>query len=478
MKSHQIFFFSGLFFLIGVFLKSLGVNFPVILTVFLFAGSFILLYLIKGGRKFLVCSSLSLIIFLGSFYYTLSDTVFRESIPRFDGEVKISGVIVSNPVTKENSRDFYLKLDNERNSKILVRFSKYPSFNYGDIVEVKGEIKPAEDPGYGKYLAKEGIGGIMYFPEIKFLESGGGSPVKRILFSFKNRMHGVFKRVVPPREAAFLNGITLGGYEGFTSEFRESMSLSGTTHLVALSGYNITIIIIAFSALFLSLFSRRTSYVLTSLFIIAFVLMTGAEASVVRAAIMGILVLFAESSGRVYDLKNAVLFTALVMVLVNPKILVFDVGFQLSFLAVLGILYLKGPIWNITRMKPGPGILSWRENLFTTASAQLAVAPVLILNFGNFSPVSLLANIVILELIPITMFLGFLILLFSLFSYYVALAAGWLAGVFLFLETGLIEFFAGISVPLKVDLGIFGFACYYLLLWLIIKRSAHAQPSY
>ncbi len=478
MLPHETFFFSALFFLSGIFLESLEINFPIILVVFSFVGSFLLLYLLKNKKKFITFSFLSLIIFLGAFYYTLSDLRFQETIPQFGEEIEVSGVVASNPVVKENSRDFYLKLKNENDSKVLVRAFRYPSFEYGDRIKIKGEIVRPESSGYREYLAKEGVSGIIYFPEIEFLDSGRFS-IKGALFSLKNRMHDAFKRIFPPQEAAFLNGITLGGYEGFTPEFKKAMSVSGTTHLVALSGYNITIIIASFSALFLSLFSRRASYILISFFILLFVLMTGAEASVVRAAIMGILVLLSYSAGRAYDIKNAVLFTVLVMVLINPKALVFDVGLQLSFLAVLGILYLKEPLWRLTRMKGETGFLSWRDNLFTTASAQLAVAPILISNFGSFSPVSLLTNVVILELIPLTMFFGFLILLFSLFSYYLALALGWLAGILLFMETNLIKIFAEISVPLEFSFGILGFIFYYLLLWWIIKRNkSYAYPAY
>lgn len=478
MKPHEVFFASASFFLLGVFLKSMEAGHFLFVAFVSFAGSFLILWFIKAERRFFVCALLSFFIFLGAFYYTLSGLNFRQTAPVFNREIEAPGVVVNNPIEKEGVLDFYLQSENEKHSKVLVRTFKYPSFEYGDKLRVKGEVEGAFSSGYGKYLSKEGVSGIMYFPEIEFLGSGHGSVIKRKLFSLRNKMHGVFKELLPSREAAFLNGITLGGYEGFSSEFKEAMSRSGTTHLVALSGYNITIIIVAFSALFLSLFSRRVSYILISLFILAFVLMTGAEASVVRAAVMGILVLLSYSARRAYDMKNALIFTALLMVLINPKVLVFDVGFQLSFLAVLGILYLKDPLWRITGIKREAGFLSWRDNLFTTASAQLAVAPILISNFGSFSPVSLLANVVILELIPITMFFGFLILFLSVFSYYLALVVSWLAETLLFMETHLIEIFAEISAPLEFSFGILGFIFYYLLLWLIIKKGNYRLTSY
>jgi competence protein ComEC len=471
MKAHQIFFFSGLFFISGVFLKSIEAGLSIVLVVLIFVVSFLFLYFLKNKKKFIALAFLSLIIFLGSFYYHFSDLNFKKTIPEYGKEIELSGVITNNPVLKDGSLNFYLRLDNKNNSKILVRVPKYPSFKYGDKIKVKGEIVKARYKSYRNYLVKEKVSGIMYSPKIVFLESGQGSLIKEELFSIRNKAHEVFKKNISPQEAAFLNGITLGGYEGFSFEFKEAMSVSGTTHLVALSGYNITIIIVVFSSLFLYLFSKKISYTLTSFLIIAFVLMTGAEASVVRAAIMGLIVILAYSSGRIYDIKNAIIFTVLVMILINPRVLVFDIGFQLSFLAVLGILYLKEPLQKLIKIGNKPGFLSWRDNLLTTASAQLAVAPILISNFGSFSPTSLLANVIILELIPVTMFLGFLILILSLLSYHSVLVFSWIAEALLLLETNFIKLFAKISVPLGINLGVLGFTFYYFVLYLIIIKT-------
>ncbi len=245
------------------------------------------------------------------------------------------------------------------------------------------------------------------------------------------------------------------------------MSLSGTTHLVALSGYNITIIAWAAMGIFGALFRRRAAFFLTILFIIGFVLMAGAESSVVRAAIMGILALLAKEIGRIFDFRNAIIFAALIMVLFNPKVLVYDVGFQLSFLALLGIVYLRPVIQKISKMKDEPGFLSWRDNLLTTASAQFAVAPLLIINFGVFSPTSLLANIIILETVPVAMALGFFVAAASFLSYYFSLVLSWLAFVLLRFEILVIQFFAKFSIPLSPNLS-WGLAALYYVLLIIL----------
>ena len=191
--------------------------------------------------------------------------------------------------------------------------------------------------------------------------------------------------------------------------------------------------------------------------------MTGAEASVVRAVIMGILVLLSREVGRLYDFRNAIILAGLLMVFQNPKVLVFVIGFQLSFLALLGIVYLRPAIQKFLRIKKNPGFLSWKDNLLMTASAQLMVAPLLITNFNSFSLTSLIANVLVLELIPVTMGLGFAIAAISLFSYHFSLVLGWVTWVLLRFEILVIELFAKFSIPLGPNLGIGGMALYYII---------------
>jgi len=467
IKPHQIFFTTSFFFLIGVALKSIGAGISIIFIALAIAGAFFFLKKAKDKNKYLIYAFLTIFILFGAVYYTAHDLSFQQTVPQFNKSREMTGVVMNDPEIKEGSLDFYVKF---KNTKLLIRTDKYPEIHYGDKLRVVGEIQEPFYEGYKKYLAKEGVSGIMYYPNVERIGSGHGSFIKTTLYSLKNKIGEVYKKVAPPLQAAFLNGITLGGYEGFSESFKNAMSLSGTTHLVALSGYNITIIIVVCTAVFLSIFSKKTAYFLTTFFIIGFVIMTGGEASVVRAAIMGVLVLLARSSGGMYDVKNSIMLSALVMIIINPKVLVFDVGFQLSFLALLGIVYLRKPLAKLLKLNEGTSFLSWKDNLLTTASAQLAVAPILISNFGSFSPLSLLANITILELIPVTMFLGFLTAVFSLFSYYAALFVGWITIPLLFFETGLIKFFAKISVPLSFDLGVFGITAYYLLVIAFIKH--------
>ncbi len=470
MPSYQIFFFASLFFLSGIFLKSIGLSASIAAGTILGAGFCIIFWMVRRKKIFLWLSFLLLFTLVGAVYYERdNENLYKRNIV-FNEVIEFSGIVKNNPTIKNDVQEFVVELQLPFKGNVLIKTGLHPSFYYGDELNFKGIVAHPSHKGYANFLAKDGISGIVHFPRnLILVSSGNGSAVKMWLFKIRNRAQYTFESVLPPREAAFLNGITFGGYSGFTPEFKDAMSRSGTTHLVALSGYNISIVIWAAMSVLLYLFSRRLSFLLTVLLIVGFVIMTGAEASVVRAAIMGSLVMFAHGVGRIYDMRNALIFVALIMVLENPKVLVFDTGFQLSFLALLGIVYLKPALQQFFRAKKEFGFLSWRDNLFTTTSAQLAVAPLLITQFGHFSITSLLANVAILELIPVTMAIGFCAAFAALVSYYASLVLGWIAGVLLSIEVGLIHLFSIVSVPLKVNLGLGGVIVYYVSLIFFIR---------
>ncbi len=246
------------------------------------------------------------------------------------------------------------------------------------------------------------------------------------------------------------------------------MSLSGTSHLVALSGYNISIIAVAISAIFGSYFPATVSFYLTISVIALFVLMTGAEASVVRAAIMGIILVLAGRLGREYSLRNAIVITAFLMALFNPKILVFDLGFQLSFVALLGIVYLSPIFKKIFRAEKND-IFSFKENASITLSAQLAVIPLLLNTFGYFSLMAPIANLFILPAIPLVMGLGFLAAGLGFLSVFLAKIMGLIINPFLSYVLWLIDLFSKTAFVFNIEkLNLALASIYYIFLVVLI----------
>ncbi|NCO15351.1 hypothetical protein COW77_01795 [Candidatus Wolfebacteria bacterium CG18_big_fil_WC_8_21_14_2_50_39_7] len=464
MRIYDIAFYIAGFFILGVLAASSGLNFIIIImatilmaAIFLFIG-----YLRKIPRIFWL-TGLCLFIIIGAFYYFWWNSYQIKNLNIiFDEKINFQGLVVKNP-EQGNQQKLVVTFQPPYSGKVLIKLRSYPSFDYGDLINFEGIIKRPDSQSYAAYLAKDSIFGIVDYPKTELIAKNQGSVIKSQLFKLKEKLISNFQKTLSAEKSAFLAGITLGERTEFSQEFKEAMAKSGTTHLVALSGYNITIIVLVIAAFFSRFLSRKITFVLTILAIFGFVLMTGAEASVVRAAIMGFIALLASQVSRLYSIRNAIVLAAFFMVLVNPRVLYFDVGFQLSFAALLGIVYLGPAIQKFFRIKEEGGFLGWRKNFLTTTSAQLAVAPLLIINFNQFSLTALIANILILEVIPPTMFLGFLLGAMGFFSTALAIILSWFINLFLVYELTLINVFAKISLPIT-KIGISGIIIYYLIM--------------
>jgi competence protein ComEC len=407
MYPDRILFFLCLGFLLGNFTIS---TIPENLFIFSAAlGAAVCLFLAGYKENWKILGGLILVggFLLGGFHNLKQAEQFA-SLKLPENLENLPARVVSSPYVKNTTQRFLLEF--ETGFKLLIYTSPYPQFKYGEILEVSGVVENLPRDGYGKYLEKMGASGSMFFPEIKNLEKREVG-FRGWLYDLRGLAEENIRRVLPFQEAALLNGLVFGNTEEFSEEFKESMQKSGTTHLTALSGYNIAVVAEVALAFFILFFRRRLAVLGAGLAITAFVLMTGAEPSVVRAALMGGLVLLAKESGRLYDLKNAIALVAALMVFFNPKLLVYDLGFQLSFLALLGIVYLSPALAKLFKWQNPPTggkPNSFKDLFLSSVSAQLAVAPLLLYQFGFVSWFGIAVNLLVLPLIPFVMGIGFL----------------------------------------------------------------------
>jgi competence protein ComEC len=470
MRAHNIFFYGTFFFLAGVLLSSIGLTNTILKLFILLLTTTLLITAIFRTKKTALFTLLTPLLLLGAVFHTNQHTNFiKNQNIEYNKKIEFTGTVTSNPQQK-NLQEFKLKPEEPYRGQILVRATPFPKLAYGDIIALEGKIEPPPEGSYGRYLIKERVTGTITYPKIE-LKTPGPRSIKKTLFAIRTRVLQSFQQTLPYQESAFLSGITIGSREEFSKEFKEAMNRSGTTHLVALSGYNITILIGAAMATLTLILRRRTAFLATIVIIIAFVVLTGAEASVVRAAIMGTLAAMAPFVSRIYAPRNAIAASALIMTLENPNVLAHDVGFQLSFLALIGIIYFKPALEKILRRNKNPGLLAWRENFWTTLSAQLLVAPLLIITFGSFTLTSLIANVVILEAIPVTMTLGFLLAGIHLISYHAALLIAWLTIPLLKFELLIIETFAKLALPIQPTLTLPIIAAYYIILIIVAMHG-------
>src|SRR3989344_2276829 len=415
----QVFFYLLSAFIIGVFITSFGLFEAKGLLVLLIIGLGIIGLSFKN-RVGLMIGFFSLALFVGGWRFYSVNTA--EDLDGLAGRnIKIIGYVSTEPEVDGSLQRFTFSFNGK---KILVTTSSYPRYEFGDFIEAEGKLELPQNftssTGSGRvefdyvaYLKKDGIRTTLFFPEIKnhdakldlgLLENFRLALYKNI-FSIKNEFQEAINLSVPEPNASFINGILLGARQNIPDDLKDAFSKTGTTHILAISGYNIMIISEAVLLGLIWFFKRRIAFWISVIVIILFVILTGASASVVRAAIMGLLLSFAHGYGRLYDQKNSIILAGAAMVWFNPLVLVFDIGFQLSFAAVLGLIYIFP--WLDYKLYKVSKLGGLKELILMTLSAQVAVAPLLIYYFGNFSLISLPTNVLILSFLPYAMLAGF-----------------------------------------------------------------------
>lgn len=378
-----------------------------------------LLFLLLAPRSWRLGVCLLLLFFLGGKYYLASWDYSLEDF--YDQYIETSGQIVREVDKRQDHQKITVELRElswngrsfELASKILVKVPLYPQYRYGDLLEIKGILRRAgqiEDFDYGEYLARYEIYGVMYNAQIHFLENEPENPIFALLYRGKHYALSLINRLLPEPHASFLAGILLGDRKGIPEKLMTAFNRTGVTHIIAVSGYNITLVATALMALAFQLgLWRRLSIVLAIVGILLFMVLTGASAAVVRAAVMGIVALLAKYWGRQSAIFNVLFLTVFIMLLFNPKILLLDVGFQLSFLATLGLIYLSRPLEKIFKFLPNKFAL--KESFSTTLAAIILTTPLILYVFKRFSVVALLVNLLILPAIPLAMAVGGIMLL-------------------------------------------------------------------
>lgn len=408
-------------------------------------------------------------------------------IGHYNGKkVEIVGVVDSEPekdiVTKFVVEVLSVDEKKDIRGKILVTVRNYPEREFGEKIKISGEVKEPEDFedfSYKNYLSRFGVYSVMSFPEVEptksqFVERGF---TENIWFQTRFRLNSLRKifetgieMTLPEPHASFMSGLILGSKKSIPDWLLDEFKITGTTHIIALSGFNITIIVVVLKNLTHGL-SRRLSFWFPILSVFLFVVLTGAQASVVRAAIMGSMLLLATRLGRQGNAFVSIAFTAAAMICLNPLILRFDIGFQLSFAALVGLIYVA-PFIDKYFLRL-PKIIA--ENLSLTLAAQIAAAPIIIYNFKTFSFIAPVANVLILPLIPLVMAIGFISSVLAILFEPLGRLLGYLAFGFLEYMIRVVEYLSSVpiaSIDIEMKSPIYILVYYFLLfdIYLILSK--------
>lgn len=348
--------------------------------------------------------------------HNVENSVLREVL---GGPVKLRGVVVDEPIQTDknlqvviqvNEVDGIVLVDSVR---VLVFVEKIEQISYGDSISLDGEVEEAavfEDFNYRDYLYGRKISAVLFNPLIK-VDAQADISFRVGIFKLKKFLLSSIQKNVAEPESAFLAGLLIGDRTGFSDELTTDFNRTGLTHIVAISGYNIALIILILRAILLRFFTRKYSLILIVLGVFSFVVLTGASASVVRAGIMGVLIVVATTFGRVQNSKNVLVATAVLMMFFNPYVLTHDVGFQLSFVSTVAIIYFSS--WVEKWISFVPSFFGIRESLALTAVSLFATFPISVLNFKTISIVSIVANVIVAPFLPLAMLCGALGLVFS-----------------------------------------------------------------
>ncbi|MCX6812567.1 MAG: ComEC/Rec2 family competence protein [Candidatus Berkelbacteria bacterium] len=360
----------------------------------------------------IICLS---IFFLGIFLFSFRNNNLENLDLPFSQEKTFSGLISNYPDIGSNSQKFFLTTsDFGHEVNLQIQTSEFPNYFYGEKIQVDGALeKPtnSSDFDWVDYLKRYGVVATVKNPKIDLISKNNGNKILAIVYSWRKKFEIACQKNLPEPESSLGVGVLIGSKQGFSQEIINQFNSSGITHVIALSGYNITIIIAALSVFLVETgwISRRANLILSTILILGFVALTGAAASVVRAAIVSLIIAFGGTIGRRADMTNLLLLAAAIMILINPFVLRYDSGFQLSFLAFFGLVFFSGKIEKIFERK----IFRWLPNFASraiseTLSAQVVVLPLLLSTFGRLSIVAPLTNVLVLPIVPATMLFVFL----------------------------------------------------------------------
>ena len=399
----------------------------------------------------------------------------------FDQKISLIGVIVEEPEKRENNTRLTVKIDNSEENVLITKWH-YPEYEYGDKLKIVGKLQEPENFDgfdYQKYLNYKNIFGLMYQPEIDLLEKNQANYIKKTLFGIKNKLKDSLNKIMPAPESAFMEALLFGDESNISESWKEKLNVTGTRHIAAVSGMNITILIfILFDFLLLLGFWKDHAFYLSIFLIVFYVLMTGAGASVVRAGAMSMFYLMAQYFGRNTNGSRTLIITLIIMLSFNP-FLIHDIGFQLSFLALAGLIYVHPILSGF--FKKFPNKFEIKNNLTGTLSAQSLTLPILIYNFGNISVISPFSNILILPLLPFITISGFMISSIGMFFKELALFLSWPVWFLLKYITSVIDWFyqfSFTSVVIDNVHPIFLFIFYALLILGILKFRKEKIPRF
>jgi len=377
---------------------------------------------------------------LGGLRVTISNPHFTENNLAWyndRGSLTLVGVVDEPADRREDATYYHIKVSElydpetltyrRLSGQALVRMNANAAWELGD--ELRFTAKPLtpnenEDFSYRRYLERQGVYTIIYHPtSVERVDTGKVTWSMRLLDQAHRKASSVIYTLFPQPESSLLDGILLGNDNNLPEEVKQAYQDTGTAHIIAISGFNMTILAVVFIFLLSRVISNRWAYLVTFLLLFVYAQFVGNSASVERALIMAVVAYSGRMFGRKGGGMNALGLAALLMLAFNP-LLLSDASFQLSFCATAGLILFANPLMEKFHVASSLAVGTdpdnekanvVTENFFTSLSAQITTLPVIALQFGRLSLTSLLANPLVLPIQQIILIGGMITVLVGSF---------------------------------------------------------------
>lgn len=379
-------------------------------------------------------------------------------------ETAFFGIVSEEPKAAGNFTMLVMDLSRPYAGTLDIFTTPNSQFHYGDQLWIKGTVNISKDAGGPP---------TIFYPQLRVVAHHAGFWLEEILIDMKEDIVRRIAQALPADQAALLAGILIGTIGAVSAALKAQMETSGTSYIVGMYGYKIAIIVFAITAALKGHLSRKALLGITFIAIALFVFASGGTVSAIRAAIMGSFAIVARGTGRVFSARNTITFAATGMVLMNASVLT-DAAFQLSFLSFLGICYLGSSIDHFFHWTDG-GMLQWKEHAMLSLSTNLAILPIVMNTFGQFSLTSFISNVLIMIPWLAVIIFGTLLVLFSVFSPVLTFCVTQIVSILLRYELFIIRIFAAFTILIPPIFGsAFAIALYYGVL--IIFAHYYAAP--
>jgi competence protein ComEC len=340
------------------------------------------------------------------------------------------GQVVREPEMRDDTLHFYITVND---IILLIVTDRLADVSYGDTVSVNGKLRKPEsfqtDLGrtfnYQGYLRARGASYSISFAHVSVVSRGNGNILIATLLELKHSFMEQIELLIPSPQVALAEGLLLGVKRGLGEEYETAFRQTGIMHIVVLSGYNIMLVVTFFMYILAYVLPYRVRLIVGMAGITCFALLVGLSATVVRASIMASLLLLIRFGGMTHNILRALFLAGVIMLCINPFLLLYDVGFQLSFIATLALIIFAPYLENWFQWVPT--FIGMREFLVATITTQLLVTPLILFHVGEVSLVAVIVNVLVLPMVPVAMLLTFIAGLIAFVSIGFAVPFAWLA---------------------------------------------------